>query len=66
MLFSKKTAQKSAQENKTEVAVARNAVKRAVQNSKKDNDHLKNLLDENGFTIKIYIAAGGHAAKHKP
>lgn len=54
-----------AQHSRVEVEVAKNASSQAAQTAKKINEHVKDLFDENGFTIKIFIAAGGHPPKHR-
>lgn len=50
-------------DRRVEVVVHQNAAKEVVEEAIAVNEKLKNLLDENGFTIKIYLAAGG---KMKP
>jgi hypothetical protein len=47
------------QDNRVEVVVHKNATKEAVEKAKATNQHLQSLLDANGFTLKIYLAAGG-------
>lgn len=42
-----------------EVEPHQQARQEVVEKTKKVNEHLKELLVENGFTIKIYLAAGG-------
>lgn len=50
-------------DNRVEVVVHQNATKEVVAAAKEANDHLRTLLDENGFTIKIFLAAGGKTKK---
>lgn len=50
-------------DNRVEVVVHKNATADAIKEAKETNEHLHNLLVENGFTLKIYLAAGGHAPK---
>lgn len=42
-----------------EIVAHDDARKEVVEKAKQVNNHLKELLVENGFTIKIYLAAGG-------
>lgn len=46
------------QASRVEVELHKNANKEAVAMAKEVNTHLSNLLVENGFTIKIALAAG--------
>lgn len=46
--------------SRVEVEVHKNASLEAAQKAKETNQHLNDLLVENGFTLKIYLAAGGH------
>jgi hypothetical protein len=48
-------------QSRVEVEVAKGASAEAAQKAKEINAHVKDLLVGNGFTLKIYIAAGGHA-----
>ena len=50
--------------SRVEVELAKGASKEAVEKAKDANQHLNNLLVENGFTLKIYLAAGGQL-RHK-
>ncbi len=45
--------------SRVEVEVHKNASVQAAQKAKETNKHLNDLLVENGFTLKIYLAAGG-------
>lgn len=56
------TPMTDADRSMVEVVAADNARHEVIREAKEVNQHLKNLLIENGFTIKIYLAAGG---KHK-
>ena len=44
--------------SRVEVEVHKNANREATEKAKKANEHLNDLLVENGFTLKIYLAAG--------
>lgn len=43
--------------SRVEIEVAKDANTEAAQKAKEVNSHVKDLLDENGFTLKIYLAA---------
>lgn len=45
--------------SRIEVEVAKDAGREAVEKAKYANTHLNDLLVENGFTLKIYLATGG-------
>jgi hypothetical protein len=49
----------AAHDSRVEVVVHKEAAKDAVQEAKAVNKHLNKLLEQNGFTIKIFLAAGG-------
>lgn len=49
--------------SRVEVELHKNASEDAAQKAKETNQHLNDLLIENGFTLKIYLAAGGHQPK---
>lgn len=49
-------------DNRVEVVVHKNATQESVVKAEEANQKLNDLLIENGFTLKIYLAAGG---KHK-
>ena len=51
--------------SRVEVEVHKNASLEAAQKAKETNQHLNDLLVENGFTLKIYLAAGGHQPNNK-
>lgn len=51
--------------SRVEVEVHKNASMQAAQKAQETNKHLNDLLVENGFTLKIYLAAGGHQPKNK-
>lgn len=42
-----------------EIVTHKNATKKLVKEAHEANDKLQDLLVKNGFTVKIYIAAGG-------
>jgi len=46
--------------SRVEVELSKDANREAVEKAKEVNAHVKDLLVENGFTLKIYLAA------HKP
>lgn len=48
-----------------EIEPHQQARREVVEKTKEVNDHLKELLVENGFTIKIYLAAGGNNPQAK-
>ena len=48
-----------------EIEPHQEARREVVEQTKKVNEHLKELLVENGFTIKIYLAAGGNTKNKK-
>jgi len=50
-------------DDRVEVVVQKNATEEAITKAKEANQKLNELLVENGFTIKIYLAAGGHLPK---
>lgn len=56
-VFKKKVTQ--ADDNRVEIMAHKNATAEAVQKAKNANQHLNELLLNNGFTLKIYLAAGG-------
>ena len=46
-------------DSRVEVVVHKEATKEVVAQAKKANETLAKLLEQNGFTIKIFLAAGG-------
>ena len=46
-------------DNRVEVVVHKNATQEAIAKADDANQKLNELLVENGFTLKIYLAAGG-------
>lgn len=52
-------------DNRVEVVVHKEAAKEVVEEAKAVNAHLNNLLEQNGFTIKIFLAAGGQIKSEK-
>jgi hypothetical protein len=45
------------QNSRVEVEVHKDATKEVAEKAKNANEHLKELLVNNGFTLKIYLAA---------
>ena len=52
-------------ESRVEVELHKTASVHAAAKAQETNKHLNQLLIENGFTLKIYLAAGGHLPKKK-
>lgn len=50
-------------DNRVEVVVHKNATQESVAMADDANKKLNQLLVENGFTLKIYLAAGGKYKK---
>lgn len=50
-------------DHRVEVVVNQNATKEFVDEAKAVNAQLNRLLLDNGFTLKIYLAAGGKIKK---
>jgi hypothetical protein len=66
--FRKKAISEASDVNRqviVEVQAHNNARKQARQEAKEINLKLAKLFDENGFTLKIYAAAGGGLSNHK-
>lgn len=51
--------------DRLEIEVHKSASKEAKQKADEINNHVRNLLGENGFTVKIFLAAGGHLPAKK-
>jgi len=51
--------------SRVEVELHKNANQEAAEKAKEANKHLKELLEANGFTLKIYLAAGGQLRQKK-
>jgi hypothetical protein len=51
--------------SRVEVELHKSANKAAVEKAKGVNKHLNDLLEENGFTIKIALAAGRKNIRRK-
>ncbi|WP_438980192.1 hypothetical protein [Polynucleobacter sp.] len=51
--------------SRVEVELHKNASEKAAQKAIEVNQHLKELYVENGFTLKIYLAAGGQLHQKK-
>jgi hypothetical protein len=49
--------------SRVEVELHKGASEEAAQKATQVNEHVKDLLLENGFTLKIYLAAGGKQPK---
>lgn len=49
--------------SRVEVELHKGASEEAARKANAINEHVKDLLVENGFTLKIFIAAGGHQPK---
>lgn len=56
---------KPAASSRVEVELHQSASVDAAKKAGETNKHLKDLLVENGFTLKIYIAAGGKKPNKK-
>lgn len=50
--------------SRVEVEIHKNASEEASKKAQETNQHLNDLLVENGFTLKIYLAAGGRQPKN--
>jgi hypothetical protein len=48
------------QDSRVEIELHKSASKEAKAKADKVNAHVQDLLVANGFTVKIYLAAGGH------
>ncbi len=51
---------KPAATSRVEIELHKGASEDAAKKADDTNKHLTDLLVENGFTLKIYLAAGGH------
>lgn len=51
--------------SRVEIELAKGANKEASEKAKAVNEHVKDLLFENGITVKIYLAAGGQLRNKK-
>lgn len=51
--------------SRVEIELHKSASEDAAKKADQTNEHLKDLLVENGFTLKIYLAAGGKHQKGK-
>lgn len=52
-------------DSRVEVELHKGASEEAAQKAKEANQHLTELLAANGFTLKIYLAAGGQLHQKK-
>ena len=50
-------------DSRVEVELHKNATRDAAEKAAEANQHLSDLLLDNGFTLKIYLAAGGKTKK---
>lgn len=50
-------------DHRVEVVVHQNARKEVIDEALRANKLLKSLLEDNGFTLKIYLATGGKVKK---
>jgi hypothetical protein len=55
----KEAIRKAAENNSIKIVTQKNATKEVVDQAKLANQQLKELLERNGFTIQIFLAAGG-------
>jgi hypothetical protein len=55
----KKAMHKIAETNRIDVVAQKDANKEVVAQAQEATRQLKELLDRNGFTIQIFLAAGG-------
>jgi hypothetical protein len=51
--------------SRVEVELHKGFSEEAAKKADAANKHINELLVENGFTLKIYLAAGGHQPKTK-
>lgn len=51
--------------SRVEVELHKGASEEAAKKATAVNQHVKDLLVENGFTLKIYLAAGGQLSQKK-
>lgn len=47
-------------DSRVEIELHKDATKEAKQKADEINAHFKDLVLENNFTVKIFVAAGGH------
>lgn len=52
-------------QSRVEIEVAKDASREAAEKAKEVNAHVKDLLVENGFTLKIVLAAHNPSARKK-
>lgn len=52
-------------DSRVEVELHKGATEEAAKKAKEANAHLTDLLAANGFTLKIYLAAGGQLRQKK-
>ncbi len=63
-LFKRKPEETEAHhDQRVEVVVSKEATKKEVEKAIEANQHLNDLLSENHFTIKIFLATGGKTKK---
>lgn len=51
--------------SRVEIELHKSASEEAAQKAQETNQHLNDLLVRNGFTLKIYLAAGGQVHQKK-
>lgn len=51
--------------SRVEIELSKDANKEAAEKAKQVNAHVNDLLVQNGFTLKIYLAAGGRVQHQK-
>lgn len=61
--LSAETQAKAAQKTAIEIVTHKNATQEVIAEANEANKHLRNLLEENHFTLKIYLATGGKQPK---
>jgi len=68
-LFKKKSPENlrlaATSDSRVEIELHKSASKDAKQKADEINQHLKELVIENNFTVKIFVAAGGHLSANK-
>lgn len=52
-------------QSRVEVELQKGASREAAEKAKEANQHLNDILVANGFTLKIYLAAGGQVRQKK-
>lgn len=52
-------------ESRVEIELHKGASQEAAKKADTINKHVRDLLESNGFTVKIYVAAGGRDPKSR-